>query len=126
MNRDWEVEYTAHFFEWWDALTAAEQESVSDVVELLVELGPRFPFPHSSGIFESRYPHMRELRIQHRGKPYRVLYAFDPRRYAILLLGGKKTDSRRWYTKNIPIADRLYEQHLIDLNRKGSGDDEGK
>jgi hypothetical protein len=59
---------------------------VGRVVDLLVEHGPALPFPYSSGIVGSRHRHMRELRIQHHGRPYRVLYAFDPRRAAILLL----------------------------------------
>ncbi len=46
--------------------------------------------PHSSGVETSRHKHMRELRIQHEGRPYRVLYAFDPRRTAVLLIGGDK------------------------------------
>ena len=55
---------------------------------------------------------MRELRIQHRGKPYRTLYAFDPRRAAILLIGGNKAGDKRWYPKHIAIADVLFDQHL--------------
>jgi hypothetical protein len=55
---------------------------------------------------------MRELRIQHRGRPYCVLYAFDPSRAAVLILGGDKTGDDRWYDKAIPIADRLYEDYL--------------
>ena len=57
---------------------------------------------------------MRELRIQHDGKPYRILYAFDPRRAAILLIGGNKTGVDRWYDVFVPIADRLYDEHLVD------------
>ena len=55
---------------------------------------------------------MRELRIQHAGRPYRSLYAFDYRRMAILLIGGDKTGNKRWYEENVPIADRLYDEHL--------------
>lgn len=72
-----------------------EQVDVGRVVELLVEHGPSLPFPYSSGIHGSRHRHMRELRIQHAGRPYRVLYGFDPRRAAILLLGGDKTGQDR-------------------------------
>jgi hypothetical protein len=61
---------------------------------------------------------MRELRIQHAGKPYRVLYAFDPRRTAILLIGGDKTGNERWYAKFVPIADALYNQHIENLKKK--------
>lgn len=63
---------------------------------------------------------MRELRIQHAGKPYRVLYAFDPRRYAILLIGGDKTGKDHWYNTYVPIADRLYDKHLETLRKEGS------
>jgi hypothetical protein len=58
---------------------------------------------------------MRELRIQHEGRPYRVLYAFDPRRAALLLLGGDKTGDDRWYQKMIPQADALYQRHLRQI-----------
>lgn len=61
---------------------------------------------------------MRELRIQHQGAPYRVLYAFDPRRTAILLIGGDKTGQERWYETFVPIADRLYDDHLAQLTRE--------
>lgn len=61
---------------------------------------------------------MRELRIQHEGRPYRVLCAFDPRRTGILLIGGDKTGNDRWYAENVPIADRLYDEHLEELKRE--------
>ncbi len=62
---------------------------------------------------------MRELRVQHAGRPYRVLYAFDPRRSAILLIGGDKTGDDRWYEVNVPIADGLYDEHLETLRKEG-------
>lgn len=61
---------------------------------------------------------MRELRIQHEGRPYRVLYAFDPRRTAILLIGGDKTGNDRWYEEYVPRADAVYDQHLRELERE--------
>ena len=66
---------------------------------------------------------MRELRTQHDGRPFRTLYAFDPRRSAILLLGGDKTGNDRWYDVHIPIADELYDQHLKQLQKEGLIDD---
>jgi hypothetical protein len=48
-----------------------------------------------------------------------VLYAFDPRRAAILLLGGDKTENDRWYEEQVPVADRLYEDYLRGWNEKG-------
>ena len=62
---------------------------------------------------------MRELRTQHQGRAIRTLYAFDPRRSAILLLGGDKTGDQRWYETHVPLADRLYDEHLEQLLREG-------
>lgn len=59
--------------------------------------------------------HMRELRIQHEGRPYRVLYAFDPKRTAYLLLGGDKTGDDRWYEVNVPKAEKIYAKHVKEL-----------
>jgi len=114
----WEVEFTDEFETWWNALDEEEQESVATTVRLLQSRGPALPFPHSSDVKSSRHGRMRELRIQHCGKPYRVLYAFDPRRTAMLLLGGKKADDR-WYQENVPVADTLYDAHLEELRSEG-------
>ena len=86
---------------------------------LLEELGPHLPFPHCSDIKGSRHSQMRELRVQHKGEPYRILYAFDPRRAAILLIGGKKTGDDRWYKTFVPLADKLYDEHLTQLEKEG-------
>ncbi len=67
----------------------------------------------------SRDGDMRELRTQHSGRPIRTLYAFDPRRSAILLIGGDKTGANRWYEINVPLADRLYDEHLKQLEKEG-------
>lgn len=119
----WEVEYTDEFGEWWDSLSEAEQESVDASVRLLEARGPHLGHPHTSAIARSRHSHMRELRVQHKGQPYRVLYAFDPRRTAILLIGGEKTGNDRWYEESIPRADRLYDEHLAELRNQGLIDD---
>lgn len=111
----WCVEYNDEFGAWWDRLSTEEQESLDASVRLLEALGPALGFPHSSGINGSRYSHMRELRTQHNGRPFRTLYAFDTRRAAILLIGGDKTGSNSWYDVHIPVADRLYEEHLKHL-----------
>jgi len=99
-------------------LSEAEQESIAASVQLLEELGPNLSFPHSSGVKGSRHSHLRELRTQHEGRPYRTLYAFDPRRSAILLIGGDKTGDDRWYETNVPLADRIYEEHLDELRKE--------
>jgi hypothetical protein len=108
----WEVEYTEQFEAWWNELSDSEQGRVDARVSLLIERGPNLGFPFSSQVVGSRFPEMRELRTQAGGDPLRILYAFDPRRTAILLVAGNKKGDERWYEVNIPIADRLFEQHL--------------
>ena len=115
----WDVEYTDEFGEWWNALPEDEQEALDASVHLLEERGPALGFPHSSGVKGSKHGHMRELRTQCAGRPLRTLYAFDPRRSAILLIGGDKTGDARWYDVHIPIADRLYDEHLEQLRKEG-------
>lgn len=116
-HMEWEVEYTYEFEEWWNCLSEAEQVDIDTVVRLLAAKGPRLPYPYGSSIYESKHGHMRELRIQHLGDPYKNLYAFDPRRVAILLIGGNKSGNDRWYEQYIPIADKLYDEHLRSLNQ---------
>jgi hypothetical protein len=111
----WEVEYTNEFERWWNQLDADEQESIAASVELLRHLGPDLARPHVDTLKGSRHSNMKE----HRGRPLRTLFAFDPRRCAILLIGGDKSGDRRFYKRMILLADRLYDEHLESLRREG-------
>lgn len=114
----WEVEFTDEFERWWLGLDEREQDAIDTSVHLLEEKGPSLGFPHTSDITGSRHGNMRELRVQIGGEPYRVFYAFDPRRAALLLIGGSKVGDDRFYERMIPIADRIYDQHLLELQRE--------
>lgn len=116
---EWEVEYTDEFEHWWLQLSERQRGSVTAKVELLEEQGPNLPFPHSSSIRTSRHSVMRELRVQSGGRPIRIFYAFDPRRTSILLIGGDKTGNDRFYEEFVPLADRLYDEHLLELRQEG-------
>jgi len=115
----YEVEFTDEFGDWWNQLSAEEQSSVRAYVKLLADYGVALKHPYCSGIEKSRHDHMRELRVQHAGRPYRVLYAFDPRRTALLLIGGDKTGNDRWYETFVPLADQIYDRHLQQLREEG-------
>ncbi len=106
---EWEVEFTDEFEAWWNGLTEDEQEDINAKVILLQRFGPSLRRPHVGAILSSKHPNMKELVIQHQGRPYRVLFAFDPRRCAVLLIGGDKTGDRNWYRKFVPVADDLYD-----------------
>ena len=120
---EWDVEATDEFVNWWISLTEEERISVAAKVDMLEQFGPNLKYPHSSGIESSRHRRMRELRIQHEGRPYRVFYAFDPRRVAIVLIGGDKTGDDLFYERMVPIADDLYDEHIAELRSEGRIDD---
>ncbi|MCY4005982.1 MAG: type II toxin-antitoxin system RelE/ParE family toxin, partial [Rhodobacteraceae bacterium] len=103
-----------------DTNTRPALKTQGDCQRALVEHGPGLHYPHCSGIQGSRYDHMRELRIQSGGKPIRVFYAFDPRRAAILLIGSDKTGNGRFNRRFVPLADRLYDEHLGELRKEGA------
>ena len=90
---------------------------------LLEERGPHLPFPYCSKVSGSRHSAMRELRVQHHGRPY-LVYVFDPRRVALLLLGGDKTGDDRWYRKNVPLADRSYDDYLAEIEKEDDAKDD--
>lgn len=115
----WEVEFTDEFGQWWDSLSEKEQDALAASVMLLRQLGPGLPRPHADTIKGSRHTNMKELRTQCQGRPIRTFYAFDPRRYAILLIGGDKTGNDRFYEEMIPLVDRLYDEHLRLLKEEG-------
>ena len=120
----WEVEYTNEFEQWWLGLTDAQQDALDDRVMLLAEIGPSLKRPVVGEITSSRHANMKELRVS-KGGALRVLFAFDPRRHAILLLGGNKSGRwKEWLERAIPEADDLYDTHLEELKEEGIFDDQ--
>ena len=115
----WDIEYTDQFGQWWQDLTEDDQDAVVARAGLLMEHGPDLPYPYSSEVKSSRQGNMRELSIQSGGNPLRVFYTFDPRRLAILLIGGNKTGRDRFYEVLVPKADALYDTHLEELREEG-------
>lgn len=78
-------------------------------------VGPTLSRPFADTLKGLRLPNRKELRVQHGGRPYRMLYVFDPGRVALILLGGDKTGDGRWYEKSIPLAERVYVAHVAEL-----------
>jgi hypothetical protein len=118
----WQVEFTDQFEQWWDQLSMEEQAAIDVTVEVLQERGPGLGRPLVDTVKGSRHANMKELRP--RGGFIRILFAFDPRRMAILLLGGDKRDRwRSWYEEMIPVADRLFDEHLATLQREEEMDE---
>lgn len=127
----WKVDY-AHIAEWLASLDADTRNCVAAAVEILSEQGPALGRPLVDTVKGSRHKNMKELRPTSPGmSEFRILFAFDPRRKAILLLGGDKSGETvkasakaakwaKWYRKAIPEADRRFDEHLRRLSK---GDD---
>lgn len=109
-----EVLGTDEFEEWFLGLGSADARAVVRGVGLLEAKGLALGFPHSSALGGSRYA-LRELRVQSSGRPLRIVYAFDPQRQAVLILGGDKTGDDRFYVWMIPKAEAIWEGYLQEL-----------
>jgi hypothetical protein len=115
----WQVIFDQDFETW---IREQPEQVITHIlasVGVLQQLGPNLGRPHVDTVKGSEYKNMKELRVQIAGEPWRVLFAFDPERVAILLLGGCKAADKRWYKKNVPVADARFGRHLEGLkNRK--------
>ena len=116
----WEVEYTDEFDEWWTTLSVVEQDAVAFSVGILRNEGPLLKFPYCSAVHSSKHGSMRELRSQCEGRPLRTFYIFDPRRTAILLIGGDKTGNDRFYDEMVPKADKIYDAYLKEIKEENN------
>jgi len=117
----WTVQYHEEFW----AELKAESESLQDAVfangVLLQHSGPQLRRPYADTLKGSAFPNMKELRITLPDGEWRVAYAFDGRREAILLTGGSKSGAskREFYERLIRTADRRYASHLARLDKEG-------
>lgn len=112
------VNVTEEFGRWIEGLNRREQKTVLQVVKILEQVGIALGEPYSSALKGTKHP-LRELRPKRGASPLRIIYAFDPRREALLLAGGDKGDDKRSYERAIPRAEQLWEAHLAELEREG-------
>lgn len=119
---EWEVLYDEEFAAWLRDQARDVRVAIVACVPLLQSRGPHLGRPHVDTIKGSTYSNMKELRVRSLKAPWRVLFAFDPSRSAILLAGGCKAGDRRWYEKVLPIAEERFRRHLERLERMTDGD----
>ena len=112
----WKVLTVDEFDTWFLALTEEEQTDVLAHITLLEIKEPHLGRPYVDSLEGTKQVNnLKELRIQHRGMPYRVFFAFDPKRQAVLLCGGNKTGDKRFYKKMIQIAEREFIHYLDEI-----------
>lgn len=116
----YEIEFTSEFEIWWDGLTVEEQDALDHVIGMLAVDGHRLGRPHADVIRESSFANMKELRTRIATSHLRVFFIFDPRRVAILLLGGNKVGKNQeaWYKMMAAKADAIYREYLKEIERE--------
>lgn len=112
----WTVLFEQPFEDWFLSLTREEKVDILAGIKVLEEYGPQLSRPQVDTLKGSKLKNLKELRVQHAGDPYRILFIFDPLRQAILLCGGNKVGDKRFYDRMIPIAEKSYRQYLKELN----------
>jgi hypothetical protein len=117
----WTVITTDLFNEWLEQQDESTQEKVLAALVVLQQQGPSLGRPLVDTVYDSKFTNMKELRVQHRGKPLRAFFAFDPLRQAIVLCIGDKGGKKRFYTEMLTIADQQYELHLATLGEQSNG-----
>lgn len=108
-----EVFGTDEFEAWFLDLSAEEQGAVVNVVTKLEIAGVALARPHSGHLEGTKEP-LRELRPKKGRSPLRIVYAFDPRRNAVLLIGGDKSGDPKFYDRIVPWAERIWRQYLAE------------
>lgn len=117
---EWNIIFDPDFRIWFYQQEQGFQNEVFAVLGILAEFGPGLGRPRVDTLEGSDFRNMKELRIQHQGEPWRILFAFDPKRQAILLVGGNKAGNKKWYKENIAIADKRYRGYLETIKEEKS------
>jgi hypothetical protein len=114
----WIIERTEEIINWIKKLDEDAKEAVLQHLIILKNIGPSLGRPYVDTIYESKHKNMKELRVQNKQRVYRIFFAFDPERNAILLIGGDKKGNKNFYKEMLPKADYLYDIHLKELEKK--------
>jgi hypothetical protein len=119
-TNSWCITTADQFDDWFNSLDDKNQEDVLAILYLLEELGPLLSRPHADTLNGSQFPNMKELRVQSKGDPLRIFYAFDPERKAVLLCAGNKKGykEKKFYNDMITLADQVFSEHLKNIHKK--------
>jgi len=117
---EWDVEFHDDFEGEFDDLSEAVQDAILAEVNLLTKVGPSLKRPHADTLNGSKHANMKELRCNADDGVWRIAFAFDPERKAILLTAGDKAgvNEKRFYKTLIAKADDRFDQHLAAQKRR--------
>lgn len=109
---NWTIIDTHEYREWWVTLSEPIQEDIAAALSVLRQLGPALGRPYVDSLKGCKYKNMKELRVQSFGQPLRILFAFDPWRRAVLLVGGNKRGDKNFYIRMIRLAEKIFSRYL--------------
>jgi hypothetical protein len=124
----WTVLFHDAFDAEFEAFVDELQDELLAHAKLLAEFGPNLGRPTVDTLKGSQHANMKELRFSWNGQVWRVAFAFDPQRQAILLVGGDNgvADQRRFYKRLLTVADERYDDHLSTLSQSSKESKHGK
>ena len=124
----WDILFHDDFANEFDAMAKPLQDELLAHALLLRDFGPRLGRPTVDTLKGSKHTNMKEMRFAWAGEVWRVAFAFDPKRQAILLVGGDKggADQRRFYKRLISTADERFNGHLSSLKASSKERQHGK
>ena len=116
----WDIQFDDAFFAEAALYELAVRTELAACLTLLAEFGPTLKRPHCDTLNGSRHANMKELRFSAADGVWRLAFAFDPQRSAILLVAGDKSgvSEKRFYKKLIATADDRFDAHLIQMQLK--------
>ncbi len=120
----WTIERTNEIAAWTAQLDDDAKEAIYKNLLILRELGPSLGRPYVDTIENSKHKNMKELRVQNKKRLFRIFFAFDPDRNALLLIGGDKRGDKRFYQRMIPIADEIYDRYLEEKRKRRQNEHE--
>lgn len=119
----YKINFAEPFKEWWDTLERDLKKALLKQIGFLEHYGPHLSRPYADTLHDTTIANLKELRLKYQNQPYRIIYAFDPKREALLLIGGNKASSKRWYKQMIPKAEAIFNAHLQALREEQDNHD---
>jgi hypothetical protein len=108
----WEVLHTPEFENWYLNQDEDAKTHILRDIKILSEIGPSLGRPLVDTLKNSKISNLKELRVQSNGRPFRIFFLFDPKRNAVILIGGNKKGIKKFYETMIAIAENIYTRYL--------------
>ncbi|WP_096700105.1 type II toxin-antitoxin system RelE/ParE family toxin [Magnetospirillum sp. 15-1] len=117
---EWTVRFHDEFEPEFDALPVEVQDELLACATVLAQIGPTLGRPHVDTLAGSKHANMKEIRFDAGDGAWRVAFAFDPKRAAVLLVAGDKSgvSQKRFYRSLIDKADGRFDRHLLALRKE--------